>query len=400
MRRIALTVIPLALVAALAPAVGRAEVSPLSAEIGRDGISATAARLAALPGPTPEQLFALAGLRFLGGVEQALQLRWQTDVQADWSDLPVMRLPIPDNPAPRPFRGADLTAMLTGLDGAMAESRAALDTLGPQDFALEIALSDLWFDIDGNGHRDPGEAVAEVAGMVTGTGGGPGAGPVVRFDTADAAWLSAYTHLLQGFTGVARAYAPAAAVDRILDASAQLAELQKGAPPSNAWDMMFGRQVDRVAIILTALAQTPDADLTRYARSHLLAMIADNRRFWTLVAAETDNAQEWVPNDAQTSALGLPMAPGTGAHWLAVLAEAERLLNGEVLAPHWRMGSAAGIDVKALFETPPAIDLVTMIQGEDLLPYARKGPVMSLAAWDDFARLVEGDTLLYATFLN
>ena len=58
------------------------------------------------------------------------------------------------------------------------------------------------------------------------------------------------------------------------------------------------------------------------------------------------------------------------------------------------------LDVKLLLENPPAIDLVTMIQGEGFLPYARKGPVMSLAAWNDFARMVEGDTLLYATFLN
>ena len=35
------------------------------------------ARLAALPQPTADEAFALAGLRFLSGVERALQLRWQ-----------------------------------------------------------------------------------------------------------------------------------------------------------------------------------------------------------------------------------------------------------------------------------------------------------------------------------
>lgn len=388
------------LASALWPQVAAAEPSPLSAEIGRSGLAATGARLAALPDPAPDELFALAGLRFLGGIERALQLRWQTGVSADWSELPILRLPIPDNPAPRPFRGSDLMLMLTGLDAAMAEARAALERLGGRDVALELSLADLWFDIDGDGRRSPGEGVADVADAALGGRGALGAAPVVRFDTADAAWLSAYTHLLQGFAGLARAYAPAGAVDRILSARDRMHALWGDTPPTNAWDMLFGRQVDRVAIILTALAQQPEAALTREAHGHLLAMIADNRRFWALVADETDNAAEWVPNDRQTSALGLPMQPGTGAHWLAVLAEAERLLQGEVLAPHWRYGAEAGIDVKALFETPPAIDLATMIQGEGFLPYARKGPLISLAAWEEFTGLVQGDGLLYAVFLN
>ncbi|MBE2275413.1 MAG: hypothetical protein IAE87_03850 [Rhodobacteraceae bacterium] len=391
----------LAILVALWPALAGAGVSPLSAEIRKTGIAATQARLAALPAPVPEELFALAGLRFLGGVEKALQLRWETGVSADWSELPILRLPIPARADPRPFRGSDLMQLLTGFDAAMIDARSTLDTLGARDFALEIDLGDLWFDIDANGIPGPGESLAEVAGTALGAGGGgtPG-GPLVRFDSADAAWLSAYTHLLQGVTSAARAYSPYAAVDRMLDATAAMQELQAGHPPNTAWDMLFGRQVDRVAIILTALAQKPDPALARQAHGHFLAMIAENRRFWTLVAAETDNAQEWVPNDAQTSALGLRMPPGTGTRWLAVLGEAEQLLNGEVLAPHWRMGSGAGIDVKALFEDPPAIDPVAMIQGEGLLPYARKGSVMSLDAWADFSRLVEGDALLYAAFLN
>lgn len=406
MRRIVLAALMMLAGLSLRPV--QAEVSALSQEIGRAGLAATEARLAALAEPAPDELFALAGLRFLGGIERALQLRWETGVSADWSELPILRLPIPDNPGARAFRGDDLVLLLTGVDDAMARSRAALEVLGTRDFALELSLGDLWFDINASGARDPGEGVADVAGTMLGGGGvmgggpkgGPEGGPLVRFDTADAAWLSAYTHLLQGFASGVRAYAPAAAVDRVLGDSAAMHALWGTTPPDNAWDMLFGREVDRAAILLTALAQTPDAGLTRAAHGHLLAMIADNRRFWALVAAETDDQREWVPGDRQTSALGLPMQPGTGAHWLAVLAEAEALLTGAVLAPHWRYGAEAGIDVKALFEDPPAVDLVRMIQGGAFLPYARKGPLISLQAWEEFARLVQGETLLYAVFLN
>lgn len=380
---------------------GLAEPSPLSAEIAATGIAATEARLAALPAPSAPDLFALAGLRFLSGVEAALQLRWQTGVQADWSELPILRLPIPENPAARPFTGADLTALLTGVGADMEAARGALETLGDQPFALEISLGDLWFDINANGIRDAGEDVVEVAGLALGArGADAGSAPSIRFDMADAAWLSAYTHFLQAFATAALAYDPGPSVDRIRSATEALDVLQGSTPPSNAMDMMFGRQVDRVAIILHALSRKPDPALGLATRDHLLAMITENRRFWAMVNVETDNDAEWVPNDRQVSGLGLQMPPGTGDRWQAVLADAERILKGELLVPHWRLGVEAGIDMARVFADPPAIDLVAMVQGEGFLPYARKGPLADAQSWRDFEALVWGDALLFAVFLN
>ena len=211
---------PLALILALAAAPACAET--LSQEIGRTGLGATEARLEALPTPSNEELFALAGLRFLGGVEAALQLRWETGVQADWSELPILRLPIPENPDARPFVPADFTALLVGLDAGMEASRAALTQLGDKPFTLEIRLADLWFDINLNDARDEGEDIGSVTGLALGGGRMIGVqleDPVITFDTADAAWLSAYTHFLSGFVSTAQAYDPEPAIQRILDSS-------------------------------------------------------------------------------------------------------------------------------------------------------------------------------------
>lgn len=376
----------------------------LSAEIGLKGLTPTVNRLAALPDPAPQDRFALAGLRFLGGVERALQLRWQTGVRADWSELPILRLPIPENPAPRPLQGADINALFQGIAADMQGAREGLVPLGTKDFGLEIAVNDLWFDIDANGLRSEGESLSDVAGLTLAGaarfGFQPVENPVIRFDAADAAWLSAYTHFLQAFAEVALAYDPAPAVDRIIASSAQMQALWGTTPPPNAMDMMFGRQVDRVAMILNTLATKPDPALAKSAHAHLLAMIAENRRFWSLVEAETDNDREWVPNDRQQSGLGLPVPPGTGARWQAVLADAEGALTGRLLIPHWRYGAEAGIDLQALFQDPPAIDLVAFIQGEGLLPYARKGPRLSPDNWQQFQQLVQGDAGLFAVFLN
>lgn len=374
----------------------------LSQEIARTGIAPTAARLAALPAPTNEELFARAGLQFLGGIEAALQLRWQTGIRADWSELPILRLPIPENPAPRAFVPADFTRLITEVDAGMEAARATLTELDGRPFALDIAMLDLWFDINSNSLRDPGEEITALAGLL---GGGriltvQVADPVITFDTADAAWLSAYTHFLSAFASVTLAYDPEPAIQRVIDRSAAIYALWGDTPPTNAMDMMFGRQVDRAAMVLHALSSTPDAALAQDAHAHLLAMIADNRRFWAAVALEPDNKGEWVPNETQVSGLGIVMPPGTGARWQAVLADAERLLKGELLIPHWRFGAEAGINLAKLFESPPPIDLLTFVQGEGLLPYAEKGERASQMAWDEFARLVQGDAMLFAVFLN
>ena len=375
----------------------------LSEEIARAGIGPTEARLGALPSPANEDLFALAGLRFLGGVEAALQLRWQTAIRSDWSELPILRLPVPENPAARAFVPADFSALLTGLDADMDSARVALTQLGDGPVALDIRMADLWFDINLNGTRDEGESVASVAGLTLGGGrmiAVPVPDPVIRFDTADAAWLTAYTHFLSGFVSTALAHDPEPAIQRVMDSSAAIYSLWGDTPPPNAMDMMFGRQVDRIAMVLFALSKTPDKALAMDAYGHFLSMITDNRRFWSLVELEDDNDREWVPNDRQVSGLGLNVPPGTGERWQAVLADAEALLKGEALIPHWRFGAEAGINLKKAFENPPAVDLVTWIQGEGLLPYAEKGRRISPAAWNDFERLVTGDAILFAVFLN
>lgn len=391
----------IALVAVIAASPVAAET--LSEEIGRTGIAATELRLASLPAPTNEELFAQAGLRFLGAIEAALQLRYETGVRADWSELPILRLPIPENPAARDFAPADFTRLLTDLETDMEGVRATLDALQDGPFALEIRMSDLWFDINRNGTRDEGEDIGSVTGLALGGGGMIGVDvqdPVVTFDTADAAWLSAYTHFLSSFSLIAQAYDPEPAIQRVMDSSKAIYALWGDTPPHNAMDMMFGRQADRAAMVLHALAKTPDKALAQRAYDHLLAMIQENRRFWSLVALETDNTGEWIPNEQQASGLGIFMPPGTADRWQAVLADAEKVLKGEALIPHWRFGAEAGINVKKMFENPPPVDLITWIQGEGLLPYAEKGPQMSAASWRDFESLVQGDSMLFAVFLN
>ena len=176
----------------------------ISAEIGTAGLTKTEARLASLPTPTDADRFALGGVRFLRTVEGALQLRWQTGLSEQMTMIPFLRLPIPENPSPVAFDPAAIATLFKNVSTGMDSARAPLTDIAPNaDFGVEIAFKDIWFDINSNTTRDAGEDMLNVMGpMIMGwqwDARDPATpAPVIRFDAADAAWLSAYTHLLGG----------------------------------------------------------------------------------------------------------------------------------------------------------------------------------------------------------
>jgi hypothetical protein len=394
----------LALLTLLA-APARAE-TDVSAMIAADGLRATEAHLSALPAPTPTEAFALGGVRFLGGIERALQLRWRVGMgsgELENLGIPILRLPIPENPSPEPFRPEMITEMFAGVVTDMEAAAEGLAAI-PDDAEVGLTLdfAGLWFDIDGDGLRSTGEGIAEVTGFVLTNGfGEPLPTVAVRFDTADAAWLAAYAHLMAGVGETVIAIDPTEAIVRVMETGAAM-EALAGPPRSDEWFSLANNTeaVDMVAALLFALDGVPDAARAQAAHAHFLEMIAQNRVFWTRVARESDNEAEWIPNKAQTSALGFVFPPETGTMWLAVLSDAERVLKGELLIPYWRLGPGAGLNLARLFEAPPSLDLVGLFQGAALVPYAEAGPRSSLASWRQFEALVGGDAPLFMVMLN
>ena len=379
-----------------------AQVHDITDRLRDDGIAPTEAYLAALPDPDPTERFALGGVRFLRAIEVTLQTRWRMGFNAARTELPVLRLPVPPNPSPEPFDPAAITALFTQMLPDMDAARAPLLTIGDNDaVSLPIRLDEMWFDINMNGTRDEGEGLVNVAGLaLTGRGMDADRLPPLVFDTSDAAWLAAYTHLLAAFSELVLAFDPTEQIARIATSSAEMNALAADTPYVNAMDMQFGQQVDRIAAIYLSLRQPPDGEHTRAAREHLLQMIAQNRVFWSRVAAETDNNGEWIPNDLQQQGLGLEVPAGTGARWLAVLDDAEKLLNGEVLIPYWRLRQGAGLNLQSMFEDPIPVDIAEWVHGVGLMRYAEEGQRLARDNWLDFTRLARGDTMMFVVFLN
>ena len=380
----------------------------ISTEIGQTGLTATESRLAALSSPTDADRFALGGVRFLRAVEAALQLRWKTGLSEQLSMLPILRLPIPENPDATALDPATIATLFKTVSSGMDSARAPLaDIAQGADFGVEITLSDLWFDINANAARDAGEDMLSVAGpMIMGWAWDQRdpttPAPTIRFDGADAAWLSAYTHLLGGLSDTIIAYDPTTPITRVTDARTTMSGLGQLTP-----DPFFGMgggasldAVDYISIILATLNQQPDKPRMASAQTHFLAMVADNRRFWAEVVKETDNDKEWLPNDTQKSAMGIELPPGTGPMWLGVLSDFEALLTGKKLVPYWRITGPAGVDVGAMFTDPRPIDLITWVQGEGAVPYLKQGEMISPQNWMAFEQVMSGQAMLLTLFLN
>ncbi len=399
-----------ALVALLALATPAAA-QTLSAEIGANGIAPTLARLKAQPEPALEDIFAIGGLHFLGAVERALQLQWRTGADqvagnaGDTLGLPFLRLPVPPNANPEPFQGALISQLFTEIDADMAAARTALATLPEgEDFALDLSFADLWFDVNLNGAREADEGALAILGpQLLGwqwQTPDPAAPPLtIRFDAADAAWLTAYTHVMSGVANTVLAYDPATSIDRVIAARAALKVAQPSSDDFN-FDASFGQFLDAFAMLEGAVNQPPDIARAKAAKDHFLAMITENRRFWSLVAEESDNDREWVPNDRQTSALGLTLPPGTGDTWLGVLADGEALLQGRLLIPYWRGPDGQGINLGQMFDEPAPISITGWAQGWAAVPYLEQGPTISATSFRQFEALVGGNAGLMMVFLN
>lgn len=375
--------------------------------IATQGLSGAQSALQSQSVLTPSDQFALGGVRFLGAIEHTLQTRYRAgifDGFEQMTDIPFLRLPIPENPTPEAFAAEMISDLFETVLADMEQARQALDTISASDeVSVVIDPQDLWFDINMNDRRDPGEGLFETAGAFF--GGSPS--PLetlapIQFDLADAAWLSAYSHLLSGVSETILAFDPAAAIKTVFSAGTAMDAARAG--PLDGQGFLVNQDTpalaDLFATIIYALESQPDVTRSRAAHAHFLDMINDNKEFWSRVALETDNDAEWIPNARQTSVLPVPFPAETGERWQNVLMDAEALLNGDLLLPHWRLGDNAGINLGAMFQNPPPIDIAGVVQGWSVMPYVEQGRLIDAANLRAFEQLVGASTPLYMIILN
>ncbi|MDI3336671.1 hypothetical protein QKW60_09655 [Defluviimonas aestuarii] len=399
------------------PCMASADASPL---IGESGLAGAAADLDAIADPSADDRMALGGILFLRAVERAYQIRWRYGLTENL-DLPLLAGELAPNPTPEPISPTMIADLFGAVIDDMAAAEDVLATIPPDaDPSFELALPDLWFDVNMNGTRDADESFVDTAlpaligrwrlqVLETRAQQNPDApSPLratVRFDRADVYWLRAYVQAVSGISETILAFDPTDELARVIALRQSIAEQVQRSGEKRGHGLVFGGAedafyIDAIAVLTETMRHRPDASRLGRARDHFLAMITHNRIFWRELAKETDNDREWIPRPTQTSALGIVVPENVDIAWLAVLSDGEKLLKGELLIPHWRFAKGHGINLADFLDDPGPLPLVQAIQGEAFNSYAAQGELISSANWRSFARLVQGQAGLYALMLN
>jgi hypothetical protein len=321
-------------------------------------------------------------------------------------NVPFFRVvwPRPVQEPPEPASPEKVARLFTDFRSSLRRAKATLTRVGDQEFGVTVNLSQLRLDMDGDGACSPDERLLAVLGQTLGLSNTGGPDLVVRFDSADAAWLKAYTHLLGGMLDLLLAYDWSPVWKQCAHivflnpdpkpALTQFIHREGGVGPD------FPEIADMIAAVHDMRLNLVDKDGPRRARDEFQKMVAGSRTCWQRVLAETDDQGEWLPSPRQTGPGGTKISQEQIDAWKRVLDELDAIASGTKLLPHWRMKSGIGINVQKLVASPPVFDLVLMIQGSAFVPYLEEGAVSDRASWNQLTRAFGGGFFRFAIWSN
>ncbi len=396
---------------------------------------------------------ALAAHRAFGALEQFSQDLYLYGFHTPQSMMvPLMRLPVPENPTPEELSYQQWRSVLEALDSGLGEAIAMLEALPAEsDAAFEVDLRTMRFDMNGDGDLAENESIGAILAAFANPGGrrntltdGDVPPPVFRFDRADAYWLQGYANFLRAnikmwlahdfhmtFDSAFQLFFPRAGmqidlpvIDRALnlwermrnasgeeraklyeeynalsDAEKQRLQVAARIREASGWGNIF----DLISFIHTINWPVEDKAARAAVRTHVLEMIRLSRLSWKAIEAETDNDREWLPGPQQPGRhplTRLTITAETVTAWHDTLEIMERALNGEALIPHPRF-PGYGVNLKRFFEEPETFDLVMTITGPGVLPYLEQGEILDQSVWNRTTRSFgRGNFFSYAVWIN
>lgn len=381
--------------------------SPSAADVfSAASVAERSERLAALRGSRSdaESLYAQGAVAFFGALEALGQGLHRHGFDSPRSFLlPLMRLPVPENPAPEPLTYEGFRAILADFHDRMDAAAATLASIpADADLGIEVDMAKLAVDLDGDGRFAPEESAAAVVAALSdprGRGAGadhqPPPGLSFRFDRADAIWLEGYANVLmaqadfwlahdfeKAFGNSFHMVFPKAGLP-LQDALVPAQDGMAGGIAASEW-----RIADFISFVHLVDWPVAEPDRRRDARRHMLEMIRLSRENWKAIRAETDNEREWLPGPHQTGTnalTGMEVGEEQVEAWHEVLAVTEDLLEGRRLMPHFRI-TGKGMNLKRFFDEPEAFDLVLTITGPGAVPYLEEGDILTSQEWADLRR--------------
>jgi hypothetical protein len=328
--------------------------------------------------------------------------------------LPLMQLPVPDNPNPEPLTYEEFRAILVAFRDRLEKSAATLGSVpADADIGMVVDLTHAGIDLNEDGTIAPDESIAAImASLARGSIDTSDAAPSLtfRFDRADGFWLQGYAEFLMAqadfwlahdfrnaFDGSFHMLFPRAKLP-LQDTLVPLDGGMSGNMFASEW-----RFADFISLVHLVNWPVIEPERRQAARRHLLEMIRLSREDWKAILAETDNDREWLPGPQQKGVnplTGLEVGQEQVQAWLATLTVAEDLLEGRVLLPHFRI-TGKGVNMKRFFDEPKPFDLVLSITGPGIAPYLESGKILSSDDFDQIQRQFGGAGFLtFALWFN
>jgi hypothetical protein len=361
--------------------------------------------------------FGLGALRFLRAVERVSQAMYRHGVGADAGNAGLVRsLPVfqaggfAPNPKPEPIDAKQFRQMFLDLVADLAAAERTLAEVNDPAVKLPLHIGRVRLDFNGDGVGDEDEQFWTVFVRLNG-----GARNVPReqveafritFDAADVHWLRGYCHLLSAMLETFLAHD----ADELFHCGGHLLFPKAVSPypflaanPNPADLIGFGADTrDLLAFVHQAL-RLPLKEPKRMtaALGHLEAMARESREMWKLALAETDDAEEWIPNPKQTGVIpGVRVTAEMVQGWHLFLDETDAVLAGKKLLPFWRSTGKQGVNLRRVFTEPRPVDLLLWVQGTAAAPYLEDGPTISTETWDRLQRMFGGEFLGFALWFN
>jgi hypothetical protein len=374
-----------------------------------DGEAAMLARLKEKPEDDQARL-SLGVAQLMSGVERLTQSLYRYGLRHNslTGMLPFLRLPIPENPNPQVIRYEDTRQLLQTFLNDLATVRTTLAPIQDPKIKLPLRLGLIRLDLNGNGKVESTESLWRIFATINRLRitEQQAKGFTIAFDAGDAIWLQGYTNLLGAIGEFALAHDGKEFFNALAHVAFTKPEtpykfLVDGRPEPSQFSFGGIDFVDLVAFV--HLLHFPVAEPARMATAlqHLQTTTALSRQSWKLIAAETDNDREWLPNPKQTGVI--PNARVTQAMidgWLAFLDEADGLLEGKTLVPFWRTREIRGVNLRKAFLEPRTTDVVLWIQGTAAAPYLELGKMTDRDVWIQLAQVFRGQFFGFAAWFN
>jgi hypothetical protein len=348
--------------------------------------------------------FALGTMQALRAFEGLVQGLYRYGLDPEWrTSLPMIRLPIPENPNPTPLTNGDFRQLVSNFSAQLAKAEKTLAPIKSPDVKLPLAIGTYRIDLNGDGIASDSESFWGIFSAVVGA---PIAEEdakafVIAFDAGDVHWLRGYCHLLQALCDFFLAHDTQKLHDHTAQFFFPTAKVKYPvvlAKDDDWWNSI----ADAIAFIHMIQLPVSDAEKLKSSHAHLLEVVAQSRLSWAAIKAETDDDREWIPNSNQKNAAipGVTISREMIGEWHAVLDEAEAILQGKKLIPYWRPGDDRDLNLKRVFFEPQTFDLVLWVQGSAAVPYLEKGMATSPVMWNRVQRVFGGQLGMFAIWFN